>query len=178
MANSIEKDILELVLKEMLDEQKNANKINNDLVSAINQLTGKVNSFNEKLESQKILPPPTDTKPVQEMIKKGIMEMQLIIATQPKNVTRKFQILLFPEHDAKLFYKIVFGRWFMWLAIMLFFTFLYKWAVHHSENYRQVMIEASKNDRIVNAWNYLYKQERGVRNRMDSALIKSTEGTY
>ncbi|HEY2720907.1 MAG TPA: hypothetical protein VGI82_04240 [Chitinophagaceae bacterium] len=57
MANNVEKDTLELVLKEILDEQKNANKINSDLVSAINQLTVKVNSFNEKLEKQKILPP-------------------------------------------------------------------------------------------------------------------------
>lgn len=54
----------------LLDEQRNANKINSDLVSAINQLTGKVNSFNEKLEKQKILPPTTDMKPVQEIIKK------------------------------------------------------------------------------------------------------------
>ena len=28
---------------------------------------------------------------------------------KPKPVIKKFQILLFPERDAKLFYKIVFG---------------------------------------------------------------------
>src|SRR6266498_861398 len=110
MENNVEKDTLELVLKEMLDEQKTANKINTDLVSAINQLTSKVNGFNEKLEKQKIMPPAMDIKPVQEIIKKGITDMELIAASQPKIAAKKFQILLFPEQDAKLFYKIVFGR--------------------------------------------------------------------
>ena len=97
MTNNIEKDTLELVLKEMLEEQKNANKINTDLISAINQLTTKVNSFNEKLETQEIIAPPADTKPFQEIIKKGITQMQWVIAAQPKNVTRKLQFLLFPN---------------------------------------------------------------------------------
>ena len=35
-------------------------------------------------------------------------ETQITADGQPKAVTRKFQILLFPEQDAKLFYKIVF----------------------------------------------------------------------
>ena len=97
MTNNIEKDTLELVLKEMLEDQKNANKINTDLVSTINQLTTKVNSFNEKLENQEIIAPPADIKPLQETVKKGIIQMQLVIAAQPKNVIRKLHILLFPN---------------------------------------------------------------------------------
>ena len=176
MTNNVEKDTLELVLKEMLEEQKNANKINTDLVSAINQLTTKVNGFYEKLETQEIIAPPADSKPLQEIIKKGITQMQLVIAAQPRNVTRKLQFLLFPEQDAKLFYKIVFGRWFMWLAVMLFFNLLYNWAIHRSDNEKQIMIEASKNDKIVNAWNYLYKQkDRELHRKMDSGLLKKLE---
>jgi uncharacterized membrane protein len=174
MGNNIEKDTLELVLKEMLDEQKNANKINTDLVSAINQLTSKVNGFNERLERQKIVTPAADIKPVQEIIKKGILDIQIIAASQPKNVTRKFQLLLFPEQDAKLFYKIVFGRWFMWLAVMLFFTFLYKWLVYRSDNDKQVMIEVSRNNRISKAWNCLYQHsDRNLHKKMDRILINS-----
>lgn len=160
----------------LLDEQRNANKINSDLVSAINQLTGKVNSFNEKLEKQKILPPTTDMKPVQEIIKKGIADMELIAGSQPKTVTKKIQIVLFPERDAKLFYKIVFGRWFMWLAIMLFSSFLYKLLVHRSDNDTQAMIEVSRNDKITNAWHCLYKQsDKNLRKKMDSLLINSSQ---
>ena len=172
MENNVEKDTLELVLKEMIDEQTNANKINTDLVSAINQLTSKVNGFNEKLEKQKIVPPVTDLKPVQEIIKKGILDMELIAESYPKNVTRKFQILLSPEQDAKLFYKIVFGRWFMWLGIMLFFMLLYRWAVYRSNNNKQIIIEMARNNKIVNAWNHLYEQSDGnLHGKMDSALL-------
>lgn len=146
MATNMEKDTLEIVLKEILDEQKNANKINGDLILAVNQLTGKINGFNEKLEKQKIVVPALDIKPVQEVIKKGVKDMELMAGSQPKNVTRKFQILLFPEQDAKLFYKIVFGRWFMWLAIMLLLTCLYKWQIHVSDNKKEVQLkEKAKN---------------------------------
>jgi hypothetical protein len=174
MENNVEKDTLELVLKEMLDEQKTANKINTDLVSAINQLTSKVNGFNEKLEKQKIMPPAMDIKPVQEIIKKGITDMELIAASQPKIAAKKFQILLFPEQDAKLFYKIVFGRWFLWLVIMLLLTNLYKWQVHDSDNKKEVQIKMIENNRIISAWSYLYKVlDKEGKKRMDSALIKA-----
>lgn len=102
--------------------------------------------------------------------------MELIAGSQPKTVTKKIQILLFPERDAKLFYKIVFGRWFMWLAIMLFSSFLYKWLVHRSDNDTQAMIEVSRNDKITNAWHCLYKQsDKNLRKKMDSLLINSSQ---
>jgi hypothetical protein len=171
MTKNMEKDTLELILNEMLEEQKNANKINTDLVSTINQLTTKVNSFNEKLEKQKIIAPPADIKPLQETVKKGLIQMQLAIAAQPRNMNRKLQLLLFPEQDAKLFYKIVFGRWFMWLAIMLFLNLVYKWAIHRADNDKQTMIEVLKSDKIVRAWNYLYEQkDKQLHKKMDSAL--------
>jgi hypothetical protein len=51
---------------------------------------------------------------------------------KPQPVVKKFQILLFPEQDAKLFYKIVFGRWFLFLVLMLLIINLYKFSVHWS----------------------------------------------
>ncbi len=111
--DELQKDTLKIVLKEILDEQQKANNINADNVATINQLATAVNSFNERLENLKIISPPVSTKPYKEIINKGIAEMQLTVGNQPKTVIRKFQILLFTEQDAKLFYKIVFGRWFM-----------------------------------------------------------------
>ena len=176
MGNNVEKDTLELVLKEILDEQGKVNKINSDMVSAINQLTVKVNGFHEKLEKQKILPLAMDMKPVQEIMKKGIADMELIAGAQPKTVTKKIQILLFPEQDAKFFYKIVFGRWFIWLVIMFFLSLLYKWTMHKSDNDRQALIEMKRNDNINQAWNYLYSQKnREIQRKMDSALSKISQ---
>src|SRR5688572_13801768 len=82
----------------------------------------------------------------------------------------KFQILLFPERDARLFYKIVFGRWLVLLAIMLLINNVYKWGVHWSENQKEIKLQQLEMDRIKKAWNYLYfKRGKGIRKLMDSA---------
>lgn len=169
--NDIQKETLEIVLNELIEEQKNANKINSDLVSAINQLTGKVIGVNEKLEKKENNRLHPEVKILQDILNKGITQMLLIKSAQPKNAIRKFQILLFPEQDAKLFYKVVFGRWFMWLAIMLFFTFLYKWMMYQTDKEHQLRMIELKQNTIVNAWNYLYDQkDKKLHMKMDSAL--------
>ena len=164
------------MLKEILKEQQKANNINTDNVAAINKLATTVTNFNERLESLKIISPPVSTKPYEEIIKKGIADMQLAVGNQPKSVTRKFQILLFPEQDAKLFYKIVFGRWLMWFTVILFITNLYKWSIHWSDNQKEIKQQQLQTDRIKKAWNYLYFQEGKTNKRlMDSAYNKSKQ---
>ena len=92
-----EKNTLEIVLKEILDEQQKANNINTDNVAAINKLVTTVTNFNERLQNRKIISPPVSTKLYEDIFKKSIADMQLAAGNQPKSVTRKFQILLFTE---------------------------------------------------------------------------------
>jgi len=166
-----EMDNLHLVLQEILEEQKAANKMNTDLVAAVNRLTTKVSGFEEKLENQKIMAPAIDPTPLQEVIKKGVMDMKLIVGAQPKNIVRKYQVLLFPEQDAKLFYKVVFSRWFLWLAIMLLLTNLYKLGIHHLDIQKTIEVREVENDKTRIAWEYLYEQKnRELHRKMDSAL--------
>lgn len=128
----------------------------------------------QKLENSNNTSQDEDANSLKAILKKGIIDLKLMLSTSPKGITRKFQILLFPEQDAKLFYKIVFGRWFMWLAIIVFMHFLYNWAVHWSDNNKEVRMEQLQNDRFTNAWNYLYKKSnKGTRRLMDSAWVKS-----
>lgn len=171
----IEKDSLELVLKEFSEEQKLHTKTVDDLVKAVNRLSGKFIEFEEKLEKPKGIDILTDTKPMQEIVKKGIIDMKLTVAAQPKNVIRKSQLLLFPEQDAKLFYRVVFGRWFLWLVVMLLLTNLYKFSIHWSENQKEINLQQLENDRIAKAWNYLYYSQQGksVKQLMDSAYHKN-----
>jgi hypothetical protein len=172
--DEVQKDTLQIVLKEVLDEQQKANNIYADNIAGINQLAITVNSFNEKLENLKIIPPPVSTKPYEEIIKKGIADIAAIVNNQPKTVIRKFQILLFPEQDAKLFYKIIFGRWFLWLVVMLFITNLYKWSVHYSDNQKEIKLQQLETDRIKKAWDYLYFQEgKTIKGLMDSAYNRT-----
>lgn len=144
------------MLEEFTEEQKLHTKTVDDLVKAVNGLSGKLIEFEEKLDQPKGIDIIINTKPMQEIVRKGIIDMRLTVAAQPKNVTRKFQLLLFPEQDAKLFYRVVFGRWFLWLVVMLFLTNLYKFSIHWSDNQKEIKQQRLENDRIKRAWNYLY----------------------
>jgi hypothetical protein len=170
----IERESLELVLEEFTEEQKLHTKTVDDLVKAVNVLSGKLTEFEGKLDRPKEVTISTDTGAMQEIVKKGIIDMRLTVAAQPKNVIRKFQLLLFPEQDAKLFYRIVFGRWFLWLVVMLLLTNLYKFSLHWSENQKEIKLQQLENDRIKKAWDYLYFQQgKGIKRLMDSAYINS-----
>lgn len=172
----IERESLELVLEEFTEEQKLHTKTVDDLVKAVNVLSGKLTEFEGKLDRPKEVTISTDTGAMQEIVKKGIIDMKLMVAGQPKNVIRKFQLLLFPEQDAKLFYRVVFGRWFLWLAAMLLLTNLYKFSIHWSENQKEIQQQQLENNRIKKAWNLMYSQQgKGVKRIMDSAYEKAEE---
>jgi len=172
--NNTEKETLQLVLEEHTQEQANNTKAVNDLVTAVNLLTGKVKGFDEKMDKPKPIIVSADTRPIQEIMKKGLTDIKLTVGTKPQPVVKKFQILLFPEQDAKLFYKIVFGRWFLFLVLMLLIINLYNFSVHWSDNQKEIKREELENNRINRAWYYLYEQEGEAGKRlMDSAYIKS-----
>ena len=84
----------------------------------------------------------------EKIIQKGMLDMQLIADHQPKNVVRKIQVLLFPEHDTALYCRIVFGRWVFWLVVMLCITDLYKWAIHYSDNQKELQYQEQLNKQI------------------------------
>jgi len=170
----VETSSLEIVLNEFSEEQKSHAKSIGDLVIAVNGLTGKLILLDEKLDKPRDITVHTNTKPIEDILKKAVTQTQLIVSGQPKSVTKKYQLLLFPEQDAKLFYKIVFGQWFMWLVIIVFLNFLYDWAIHWSDNKKEEKLQQLQNERFTNSWNYLYKRgKKDVRKLMDSAWIKS-----
>jgi hypothetical protein len=181
----------EFLINELTKEQGQLRQTTNDLVSAVNSSTLKVDSLQntieqllnekckgletlmeQKMGNLKNVNQQEDANSLQAALKKSIVDLRLMLSTYPKGITKKFQILLFPEQDAKLFYKIVFGRWFMWLAVMLALVLLYKSTIHYIDTHKQVMLEAEKNNHIRKSWNYLYDQanKKGKR-QMDSVFI-------
>lgn len=170
----IEKETLGLVLEEFTQEQKTTNQTINDLIAAVNAIGSKVDDVKKELDNPKSISVTTDTKPIQQIVQKGFSDIKLLIGTQPKSIIRKFQILLFPEQDAKLFYKVVFSRWFLWLVIMLFLTNLYKWGIHYSDNQKEIKLEQIENDRIRKSWNYIYKNaDKQTKRLMENACVNS-----
>lgn len=111
--------VLEIVLNEILEEQKQARKLNTDQVTAINQLAVQFSNFNERLRNMTVTSPPIATQPIEDILKRRVSEMEMIVSNQPKNVVKKTQILLYPEQHADLFYKIIFRSWVPLFAVML-----------------------------------------------------------
>jgi hypothetical protein len=168
---------LKLALEEFISEQKTQTKSISDLTGAINSLSDRFINVEEELRKSKPISVSTNMQPIQEIIKKSISDIKVVIATEEqKPIVKKYQLLLFPEQDARLFYKIVFGRWFLWLVVMLFLTNLYKFAVHLADKQSEVKMKTLGNDRINKSWNYLYlKSDKGIKKIMENAYSHSDE---
>ncbi|WP_427875435.1 hypothetical protein [Flavobacterium sp. MMS24-S5] len=167
----IERETLQLVLEEFTQEQKINNQHIEELIIAINNIGNKIVSIKEHKSGKNVLEP-LDIKPIEAILQKSFLDIKFMIGRQPKSIVRKFQILLFPEQDAKLFYKIVFGRWFLWLVIMVAITNLYSWGIHYSNNIKEIEMQQVRNDRINKAWQYMYQNnDREVKVLMQKAYI-------
>jgi hypothetical protein len=103
--NSAEKEAFLLVVEELAQEQAKNNKTVSDLTAAVNVLTGKVDEVKEKVDKPKPVIVSADTRPIQEIVQKGLADMKIMVGTKPHSIVKKFQILLFPEQDAKLFIR-------------------------------------------------------------------------
>ena len=172
----IEKETLQLVLEEFTVEQKTNNQQIEELITAVNNVGNKIDGFIKEHKPGKNVSESLDIKPIEAILQKGFLDIKFMIGRQPKNIIRKFQILLFPEQDAKLFYKIVFGRWFLWLAIMVALSNLYNWGIHYSDNSKEIEIQQIQNDRIRRAWEYMYiNNDKETKKLMKKAYIKSLE---
>jgi hypothetical protein len=152
----IERKTLQLVLEEFTQEQKTNNQHIEALIVAINNVGNKIDVSIKEQKVEKNVLESLDIKPIEAILQKSFLDIKFMIGRQPKSIVRKFQILLFPEQDAKLFYKIVFGRWFLWLAIMIALNNLYSWGIHYSDNNKEIEMRQVQNNRIRKAWEYMY----------------------
>jgi hypothetical protein len=175
--NNLEAETLQLVLEEFTQEQKTNNQHIEALVIAINNIGNKIDVFIKDHKVEKNVSESLNIKPIEVILQKGFLDIKYMIGRQPKSIIRKFQILLFPEQDSKLFYKIVFGRWFLWLAIMLALSNLYKWGIHYNDNNKEIEMQQIQNDRLRKAWQYMYdNNNKETKKLMKKAYLNSAEG--
>jgi hypothetical protein len=140
----MENEIIETVLTEILEEQKQGNQLAQknaqflaDQVLILKQMEEKSALQNEELKSFFIT-------------KMEALSSQM--ASHAKPVKREFRILLFPEHGTNEYYKVVFGRILFWLVILCIAKFAYllgdKWLTAEYEN-----------NKYQKAWESLYKHQ-------------------
>lgn len=172
--NQMYKETLELILQEFADEQKTTNQHLIELIKKSDELKGKFKDFENQINKTQAVTVNSDTKPFLLLLQKGLTDIKTTVGNQPKSVVKKFQVLLFPEQDAKLFYKIVFGRWLILLTVMLAINNIYKWGVNYSNSQKSVEMEQLENHRIRKSWKYLYEHsDNNVKKEMERAYENS-----
>ncbi len=173
----METEIIESVLKEILEEQKAGLQVNRELSANIDNLTSKMEGVYQKLELQKAPLPPADTKLMQSIISTGIRQIQQTVEAQPKNIVRQFRFLLFPEQLAEQYYRIVFGRLLFWMMIFLLATYLFVLGKQGIQSWERVQEENLEANHARNAFDYLYKYAgKEDRKKMIDAWDKSWKG--
>ncbi len=143
----MEQEIIETVLKEILDEIKLIHYENLSNQKCAKELKNKIQNLEEKLLLIKIQSPEESLIPFEMKLDFTAKKIERIINEQPKNVVRKIQILLFPETGAREYYRLVFGRLFFWLMMFLLATYLFSLGRQFVDSWKD--IEKTKNETIL-----------------------------
>ncbi len=106
----MEDPILEIAFSNVLEELKEVKQEQQKTITALLLLNKKVDSFEQKLLNLKITAPATNMAPITTTISQELEKIKNTIEAQPKSITRQFRILPFPEHGAREYYGLVFGR--------------------------------------------------------------------
>ncbi len=167
MEKQTEAEIMEL-LKAVLQEQKESTRLLKDNKNNFAKLE-------EQLQAQWIKEEGNasaaniDFKPVIEAVEKGMETIQSSLTAQLKNVPVTKRILLFPEQDAREYYRIVFGRFFFWMLMFLLSAYVFVLGKQAIQGWQNLRLNEAENSRYKSAWQEMYKTEgKQVRKRMDS----------
>ena len=121
----MEKEIIETVLTEILEELKGLKKLTTDNSNATLDNANRLTAIINKLEAKQIMKCDTNTLSTEQIILSHLERMNSTINQKSVPVKREFRILLFPEYNTKEYYRIVFGRIIFWLVMLVIAKYLY-----------------------------------------------------
>ncbi|WP_315819409.1 hypothetical protein [Paraflavitalea speifideaquila] len=167
---------LELLISQVIEQQEIISGVLNNMAGKVGQLHQEVATFKERVAALKVEVPAVDLAPLKAEVNRGIYKMIHAISQKPQSIVRKVEILLFPPQDAKLFYKIVFGRWLMWLAVVIGIMYLYQYCVNWQNNQTSLEILRLEKDPVIKGWQNLYNNSgKELRQEMDSILVHAAK---
>lgn len=132
----MEDEIIETVLKEILDEIKIIHQQNIEREKYEEDFKNKVQSIEKKLLSLETKSSGINLLKMQ--IESNANKIERIINEQPKNIIHKKQILLFPEYGAREYYKLVFGRLLFWMMMFLLAFYFFSLGKQFIDNWKEV----------------------------------------
>jgi hypothetical protein len=165
----MEAEIIQTVLTEVVEELKELIRQYAKLMAVVADLNNKVDDFELKLTNIKVTPPAPNLQPITSTINEGLLRIREFIQGQSKSITRQYRILLFPEHYAAEYYRIVFGRLLFWMMVFLIASYLFALGKQFIDSNTAVRYKEVENSQYKKAWIHLYNNSRkAVRVRMDS----------
>jgi hypothetical protein len=169
----METEMIQTVLTELVEELKELKQQDAKLMAVVSDLNNKVDDFELKLTNIKVTAPATDLKPITSTVHEQLLRIGGIIEEQPKSITRNFRILLFPEHGAREYYKLVFGRLLFWMMIFLIATYLFSLGKQFIDSNTVVRYKEAESYQYRKAWKYLYNNsKKTIRLKMDSVVSR------
>ena len=172
----MEKDKLEIILEDILDELKSVNNGIREHKQQAIELQEKLVAFEEKISQ--IKQPASavaDLQPVQAALDEAVIKIQNGLSQQSRPLVRHWRFLLFPEHYAKEYYKVIF-RLILWMTLASMGCFLFVLGKQALENAQEVKLRQLEYDQYKNAWQYLYEHEtKQGKKKMHDAWQKSCE---
>lgn len=115
-----EQKMLEMVIKELVEEHAKTNRVIKDLVTGINGMSNKID------KPSMIRTPEPDTSTIQQIIEKCMLEIKLTISTSlSKHKPGRFQLFLESKNKAWVVVTVL-GIFLLTYAFFLFVYYLAK----------------------------------------------------
>ena len=119
-------DRIETALASALEELEGIKKTEEEQKELLQKLMEQMDGMEKRMKEQKPVPvQPLNTAPLETAITKGITRLQQTIEAQPKPVLHERRTLLFPEYNAREYYKTVVARLSLAVIAVIVTTFLF-----------------------------------------------------
>ncbi|MEJ7821157.1 MAG: hypothetical protein WKF85_02480 [Chitinophagaceae bacterium] len=161
----MDSEIIETVLTEILGELKQSNVLNKENSLTLTENKNRLTIIEKKLESKDEIKTVVDTVPLEQIMSKSINNISAMIEKRPEKVSREFRILLFPEHNAREYYRIVFGRIIFWLVILVIAKYAYLLG-------SDLISKGNESLKYKKAWEILYKHQEKANQKKMLRLIE------
>jgi hypothetical protein len=163
------------VLKDMLEQHVKTQQFMETQKEELQKKDLKIEQLVQQIKNIKLEAPKPDLSGVIGVIEKGYQNIIAAIEKRPKPIQRSLRILLFPETNAREYYRLVFGRLFFWGLIFTIVIYAASFINKSIDAYQAHQCNKDGNTSI-SAWEDLYQHSGKARKReMDKALEKAAK---
>ena len=117
------------MLQEILKEQKETHRLNNQLVSKIERLAYELENFKKEFNTNRNVDVIDNSKAL-EIIEEKIENIEQVMATQQKNIAHEKRIMILPEFKSPECYRLLFNC-IIYLTIATYGFLIIKLVVDH-----------------------------------------------